>query len=162
MFTHNRLFLVGCVAVAMLGSTSSAQWAARWNPSGTATEAGNCIAIDHSGNVFVAGISTHSGRSDLDFQVIKYDADGIFLWAQPYDGPAQGDDIATAIAVDWEGNCYVAGVSDGGENNNDFTVIKYAPNGDTVWPNGSGTGFVIANGAIRLDDSSDDGVNVHD
>jgi hypothetical protein len=117
-----------------------AQWPARWNSSGTANDEGQCVAIDHRGNVFLCGKSTHLSRSDWDFQVLKYNASGTLLWAAHYDGAANGDDIATSIAVDWEGNCYVAGVSDGGSDN-DFTVIKYDPDGFTVWPgSGSRTG----------------------
>ena len=162
MFTHNKLLVLNCLALTTLTSISSAQWPARWNPSGSAREEGKVVAVEHSGNVFVAGISTHSGRSDLDFQVIKYDAAGYFQWARNYDGDANGDDIGTGLVVDWQGNCYICGVSDNGSHSK-FAVVKYAPNGDLVWPSsgsgGSGAGaYEFDNGAIQLNDSNSDGI----
>jgi hypothetical protein len=56
-------------------------------------------------------------------------------WVRRYDGPAHGEDMAEALAVDSMGNAYVAGASaaDTAYVNLDFVTIKYYPSGDTAW-----------------------------
>lgn len=64
-------------------------------------------------------------------------SDGRFVatdWARRYNGPANGEDLATAIAVDGQGNVYVTGSS--GPNllySSDFLTIKYSPDGQRLW-----------------------------
>ena len=52
-------------------------------------------------------------------------------WVARYDGN-NSSDYFCKLAVDDNGFVYVAGVSSG-PNMEDFAVIKYWPNGDTVW-----------------------------
>ncbi|EQB62728.1 MAG: Fibronectin, type III [candidate division Zixibacteria bacterium RBG-1] len=64
-------------------------------------------------------------------------------WVRRYNGPGNGDDVAVALAVDKDGNSYVAGWSYGNGTFEDYTTIKYASNGDTLWVrryNGPGNG----------------------
>ena len=96
------------------------------------------VTVDSSGNVYVTGYSTASitpgGIAIHDYATIKYDPWGGVLWAARYDGPASGDDVATAIAVDPAGNVYVTGFSDGGAGTKyDYATIKYDPWGIQLW-----------------------------
>ena len=60
-----------------------------------------------------------------------------------YTGPAKGDDVATAIAVDSAGGVYVTGMRLGADGY-DYATIKYDGNGDIAWGpilhNGPGNG----------------------
>ena len=67
------------------------------------------------------------GAADLDFLTIKYDPDGIQLWARRYDGPAGGEDQVYALATDDLGNVYVTGCSWASGTSFDYTTIKFAP-----------------------------------
>jgi len=82
-------------------------------------------------------------------------------WVRRYNGPGDGEDEASAIAVDGSGNVYVTGFSSGGYDTTglltyeDFATIKYYPNGDTAWVrryNGPGYGSDGAS-SIAVDDS---------
>ncbi|MBI4662023.1 MAG: hypothetical protein HY735_24640 [Verrucomicrobia bacterium] len=75
----------------------------------------SCVALDQFDNAYVVGrfMSTAAfgganltslGRSDVI--VAKYDAAGQVLWARRAGG--NGEDVATAIALDHLGNVYVA------------------------------------------------------
>ncbi len=90
------------------------------------------LAIDDSGNVYVAG-SIYSTESNYDYLTIKYKADGDTSWVKRYNGPGNNEDVAFATAVDAFGNVYVPGGSYSNETEYDCATIKYNPFGDTVW-----------------------------
>jgi hypothetical protein len=63
------------------------------------------------------------------------------LWTRNYNGPSNGNDFASSIALDGGGNIYVTGKSTGSGTNYDYATIKYDPNGNQKWAaryNGSG------------------------
>jgi uncharacterized delta-60 repeat protein len=86
------------------------------------------VEVDGVGNVVVTGES-HNG-SNSDYYTAKYAAaDGALLWEQRYNGPLNGDDIATALAMDSHGNVVVTGSSERA-----IYTAKYASaNGALLW-----------------------------
>jgi uncharacterized delta-60 repeat protein len=90
------------------------------------------IAVDGSGNVFVTGFS-EDANGKKDVCSIKYDAAGKQKWVKRYNGPANGDDEARAIAVDGSGNVYVTGRSERPKTGTDFVTIKYNAAGLQKW-----------------------------
>ncbi|MCJ7458277.1 MAG: SBBP repeat-containing protein [candidate division Zixibacteria bacterium] len=108
-------------------------WVRRYNGPRDSMDVALRIALDGSGNVYVAGASTGIGTG-LDYLTIKYSPSGNQLWANRYDGPGSGFDVVMSIAVDASGNAYVTGQSMGDTSTgNDIATIKYNPNGDTRW-----------------------------
>lgn len=85
----------------------------------------SAFALDSAGNVYVTGHSPGT-NSGLDIVTIKYDNNGNQLWLQRYDGPAHGDDIATGLVVDTNGNVYVTGYSATTNGGTEFVTIKYS------------------------------------
>ena len=90
------------------------------------------VAADPDGNVYVTGYTGPEGNRD--YFTVKYDpAEGNPQWPVTiYNGPANGDDVPTAIAADATG-VYVTGVSEGLNSGNDIFTIKYDPDGNIVW-----------------------------
>jgi uncharacterized delta-60 repeat protein len=108
------------------------QWAKNYNGSGNGYDAGQALAVDESGNVYVTGVSTaQNGLSDC--VTIKYDTNGNQQWAKVYDGPANGTDYGNSVAVDGSGNVYVTGSSTGSTTDRDYLTIKYDSSGDQQW-----------------------------
>ena len=89
------------------------------------------LALDASGNVYVTGYS-RGASSNLDYATIKYGPDGTQLWVDRYNGTANADDKACAIAVDGSGNIAVTGTAGLGVNP-DYLTIKYYPGGSRAW-----------------------------
>jgi hypothetical protein len=89
------------------------------------------IDVDDNGNVYVTGQSTGE-YGHYDYATVKYDTDGNELWDARYEGP-WGDDKATAISVDGNGNSFVTGYSDQLLDNYDVYTIKYDSSGNEVW-----------------------------
>ncbi|MFT6923494.1 MAG: hypothetical protein ACJA1C_002509 [Crocinitomicaceae bacterium] len=82
---------------------------------------GNAMAIDASGNVYVAGhffetadfdpgvgVYNLTSAADEDVFVLKLDPNGDFLWAKSFG--AEDDDVARSIAIDLAGNVCVTGL----------------------------------------------------
>jgi hypothetical protein len=104
-------------------------WEARYNGPGIGDDVASGIAIDsNTGNVYVTGRSQGVGTG-ADYATVAYDPSGNQLWEARYNGPANRDDIALAIAVDASsGNVYVTGQSQGLS-----TTVAYDSGGNQLW-----------------------------
>ena len=112
------------------------------------------MAIDTSGNVYVAGYKTVSA-SDEDYILIKYNSAGLQQWVSPYNGTGNSYDRCLSIAASNSGNVYVTGYSVGVNGNKDYLTIKYSSTGNLIWSrryNGIGNGDDYAY-SIAIDDS---------
>lgn len=92
------------------------------------------IAMDHSGNIIIAGFDGGTMGS-ADFVTIKVDSAGNGLWFQSYNnnGPNESNRIR-GLCIDGNDNIYVTGSCDEWTYfASDIFTIKYAPNGDTLW-----------------------------
>jgi len=108
------------------------QWVARYNGPGSGFDDAAAIAVDTSGNVYVTGTSLGSDTG-LDYTTIKYDSAGQEVWVARYNGPANDDDRAYAIALDASGNVYVTGESIDLDTGYDYATVKYNPAGQEQW-----------------------------
>ncbi|MBI3195343.1 MAG: T9SS type A sorting domain-containing protein [Ignavibacteriae bacterium] len=145
-------------------------WTKSYNGSGNGEDVPVAIAVNDSQHVYVSGYSVGAGTS-YDYITIKYDSLGNEVWAKRYNGPANGDDRAYAMALRGTTDVYVTGAST--DTMYDYFTIKYnAATGDSVWGvryNGSGDGDDIARGIVLrsstdlvITGSSKDSVNGFD
>jgi len=135
---------------AQYDASGNQVWAVRYDagPNDMAT----AIAVDAAGNVYVTGQSIGSGKW-ADYATIKYNASGIQQWVARYNGPGNGGDGASAIAVDAAGNVYVTGYSSGSGTLTYYATIKYNASGIQQWValyNGPGNSYDGAS-AIAVD-----------
>jgi hypothetical protein len=144
------------VAAAATGAVTAFEWAKTWGGSSGEVTA-KSVAVDGSGNLFVAG--EFSGTVDfdpakatpgairasyngtVDAFLVKFNASGQYVWVKVWGagslnppcssiGRACGRDAANAVVVDGAGNAYVAGLF---QNTLDLggglTATSNAPNG---------------------------------
>ncbi len=136
---------------------------------GTSIDQGYGIAVDGSGNVYVAGVSQATWGSPIrgysggngDAFAAKLDGGGNLMWNTFLGGSEQ--DVSHAIAVDGSGNVYVAGYSDATwgapvrayAGDDDAFAAKLDGSGNLIWntflggsdavnPNKGDTGHAIA------------------
>ena len=157
MRTSTTLALL--VLPVLIAGASSAQtdgvvqsWAVRYNGPGNGSDQATAIEVDGVGGVYVTGYSIGNG-STLDIATVKYGSAGSQLWAVRYNGPGNGDDRASDIAVDAAGNVYVTGYITCPGTGEDYATIKYDASGNLQWIvgyNGPGNGSDRA-AAIAVD-----------
>jgi hypothetical protein len=108
--------------VARLNSSGVLQWNTFMGSADT--DAAHAIAVDGSGNVFVAGTTeatwgtpVNAYTGDNEAFTAKLNSNGVLQWntfmgsAAPFNG-SSGHDDGNAIAIDGSGNVYVAGKSE--------------------------------------------------
>jgi hypothetical protein len=131
-----------------------------WQFGTPSLDSGVAVAVDASGNVYVAGSTNgdlggaNAGLSDGFAR--KYEPDGTPSWTQQF-GTAS-DDRINAAAVDASGNLYVAGQTDGSldgtsAGKSDCFVRKYDSEGTHEWTRQFGSAGIDTANGIAVDAS---------
>ncbi len=154
-------------AAAMLcGQPNPWQWGTQIGGSGAGMNATR-IAVDEAGNSYATGTYTGTAEfgaftltsvGDVDIYLVKTDPNGEVVWAASAGGPSI--DSANGIAVDADGNVYIAGSYEISAAFGGMTVAagfgpnaylaKYSSSGVLQWVR-SGSGSESAAAAVALD-----------
>jgi len=147
--------------------------------SGTWTLDGRSVVADSNGNVYAVGnldpgnlgfggVNNDvnvTGRGSTDFYLVKYNSSGVAQWARgAASGSGTGWDSGNSVAVDSNGNVYVAGGTQSNpmgfgndinltnRGSTDFFVVKYDSSGTAQFvlnpASGSGTSSESASGVF--------------
>ena len=161
--------------IAKLNASGSFVWAVSCG--GTMDDIGNSLALDPSGNIFLAGqfegtstfgastftsmTNTSTGFPSIDVVIAKLDNNGNFLWAKQ--GAAEYTDRAMDIICNSTGDAYVCGqFSDTIQfantyNNpvmNSVFLMKLSPTGNETWFRRASGTYSIAY-SLALDNNQD-------
>ncbi|MGZ4057987.1 MAG: DUF7948 domain-containing protein, partial [Bacteroidia bacterium] len=124
-------------------------WTANYNGSASLDDVANAIEVDGSGNVFVTGSSKTTSHGK-DYVTLKYNSSGTLQWTQTYNDSLNGDDEATAMAIDVSGNIYVTGSAKTDSLNLlNYYTIKYNTSGTQLWN-------IVTDGNAHFDDKPSD------
>ncbi len=133
------------------------QWVYVYDSAGGPDRATGVVA-DEAGGCYAAGYS--SNGTNRDYVIFHFRPDGSRDWFVRYNGPANGNDLANAVARDKAGNIYVTGFSWGGSAARlDYLTMKISPAGETIWTrryDGTAVDSMIKNDfgfALAVDDS---------
>lgn len=97
------------------------------------------IANDSAGNLYVSGYTYSFCCPAPKAFLLKYDSNATLLWQRTWesnhpDDVAPNDTIAYALAVDGDGNAYLAGSSYYSSTSlEDALVLKFSPSGEPLW-----------------------------
>jgi hypothetical protein len=109
-----------------LDTNGNTIWTNFYPANPTSVSEGNALGVDIANNIYVTGYSPLTATSN-DIVTIKYSPNGNQIWLQRYHGPGNGDDEGNAIAVDNNGNVYVAGYETETNGFTEMVLIKYSP-----------------------------------
>ncbi|MBK9334705.1 MAG: SBBP repeat-containing protein [Ignavibacteria bacterium] len=110
------------------------EWVSQFNSGGSENEIVSDLKTDKEGNIYLCG-SVQYTSSLKDALLLKYNSSGVLLWSRTWRGTGVNvnESVGKKILFDSEGFIYVMGTASITTNLLDFLLIKYAPNGDTVW-----------------------------
>jgi DNA-binding beta-propeller fold protein YncE len=121
-------------ATVAYSSTGTQLWVQRYNGPANGTDSAYALAVSpDGGTVYVTGSSQGSGTSS-DYATVAYSSTGTQLWVQRYNGPANGNDSPSSLAVSPDGGTvYVTGGSGGGGTGSDYDTVAYSSGGTRLW-----------------------------
>jgi len=120
-------------------SAGAPMWTNFYNGPAYGGDYATALAVDRSGNAFVAGYSYGAG-SYCDYATVAYSSSGLPLWTNRYNGPGNNDDVAEAIVVDSNSKVFVTGYSWSGDqaaggSAYDYATVAYSGAGIALWTN---------------------------
>ena len=124
------------ILVRKYDQSNNLLWERMYNNQITSTVGGSSgdVAIDSNNNIFVAQRIKNPARLNFtDHLLLKYDANGTFLWDNKHDALG-GWDEACGVAVDSNGYAVTAGCTSIFITSYGFT-IKWDQDGNIVWAN---------------------------
>lgn len=136
---------LGNISTAKINSAGTTLWTMNNNASGY-LDAGRYVAIDGTGNVYVAGYTHPTTGASTDWRMLKYSSAGTPLFA--YSANYNSIDTATIIAFDGANNVFFAGV---GSNGVDYNIYyrKYNSAGSLVYSSAS-LGISAADNRVQM------------
>ncbi|MEX1362572.1 MAG: DUF4215 domain-containing protein [Nannocystaceae bacterium] len=96
------------VWVRKYDAAGTEQWTQTFNAPQDGSDTGRGVAVDGDGAIVVAA-SVFRGTQSDNIWVRKYDTDGNEQWTSTYNSDGFGSDVASAVAVDADGNIAVGG-----------------------------------------------------
>jgi hypothetical protein len=112
--------------VIKLNAGGGPTWTNYFPQTPVGSSAVSSIAIDSANNSYVTGYSPGPNGTN-NIVTIKYSPNGNQLWLQSYNGLNAGNAAGNAIAVDKNGNVYVAGYETLPGGGTGIVTIKYIP-----------------------------------
>ena len=129
-------------------SSGVQQWNRTWG--GSDFDDGYAIAVDSSGNVYLAGNTYGFGAGNSDLVLVKYDSSGMQQWNRTWGG--SDFDYGDGIAVDSSGNVYLAGSTKSfAVGSSDMVLVKYDSSGVQQWNRTWGGSSGDSGNAVAVD-----------
>ncbi|HSA32863.1 MAG TPA: SBBP repeat-containing protein [bacterium] len=168
-----NIFVVGETADALDGNTAMGGWdifLTKWNTDGTkawtkqsGTASGNSaegVAINSNGDIFVTGntqgaLDGNTSSGGYDIFLTKWSTDGTKSWTKQWG--TSFDDYGYSLAVDSDGNIFVAGITEGALDGNismgscDLFLTKWDADGTKVWTRQWGTSVCDEGASVAVD-----------
>lgn len=105
------------------------EWTKEWDGDGM-SDKGSGVRVAPNGDVYLCG--TTETTSGDDIALIKFNADGDFIWEEIYSSAEGGDDVAAAMEWHDDGYLYITG-NTYNISSIDYLILKYDSTGTKLW-----------------------------
>lgn len=120
---------------------------------GLATDFGFRLTVDSSGNVYIVGYQQSNSYGNSDITLIKLSQLGGLIWQKKIGGVA--NDYGYDVDVDSSDNIYVTGSQNSDTyGSSDVVVVKFAPDGTTLWQKKIGGTSSESGQTIHIDNAN--------
>jgi len=103
------------------------------NTTGTNNDYGIAVAVDNSGNYYVAGATDNGGSTNYDAKIWKFNSSGVPQFTLTYAGTSGLNDIGTGIYIDGTSGVYVCCSSENSSTSYNYALLKYSLSGSLQW-----------------------------
>ena len=117
----------GTIFLAKFDAVGNLEWQITWGQNGDFARG---VEVAGDGSVYVAGGTFARGAGQRDALLLKFTAQGDFVWARTLGG--QFDDAANDIAIGSDGGIYIAGEMTTFLGNDAF-LAKFTADGSVAW-----------------------------
>jgi hypothetical protein len=117
--------------IIKMDSSLTILWEQTYDGASHLNDIANGIQVSNSGDVYVTG-ATRTASGD-DYLTLKYSSSGSLIWARTFNDSLNGNDVASAMAMDNNGKIYVTGSAQTALQGLDYYTIKYDTAGAVVW-----------------------------
>ena len=117
-------------------SNGNRLWTTRYSNPPDYVNSAYLIEIDKTGNVYVSGQCFNWCQSKMEWVTVKYDSAGIQQWVQRIDAglpPLVRTNVPTDMKLGSNGDIYLTGGTIDSATFQDYTTIKYDPQGNQLW-----------------------------
>ncbi len=122
--------ICGDMCLVKYDSSGAQQWNRTWG--GSSGDYGSGVAVDSSGNIYIAGYTESFGAGSWDMCLVKYDSSGVQQWNRTWGGRFY--DAGHGLTLDSSGNIYIVGYTRSfGAGNYDMCLVKYDSSGVQQW-----------------------------
>ncbi|MFX1574563.1 MAG: SBBP repeat-containing protein [Promethearchaeota archaeon] len=118
------------MCVVKFNNSGDYQWNSTWDGGIYDEDIANGIALDSSGNIYLAGY-TYDVVSDWDMCLVKFDNSGNYQWSCTRGGDYS--DVAHSMVLDSSDNIYLAGFSESVLSGFDLSLVKFNSIGEYQW-----------------------------
>ena len=119
--------------IIKLDSSLNIVWEQTYDGADHLNDIANGIQVSTTGDVYVTGSSRTSGSGD-DYLTLKYNSSGSLIWARTFNDSLNGNDVASAMAMDNSGKIIITGSAlTDSLNNLNYYTIKYDTAGIVQW-----------------------------
>ena len=125
-------FIDSDILVLKYDQSGTFQWMAEFAGAGLNNDFPNAMDIDADGNIIIGGYS-YNASLDADFATIKIDPSGTVLWDAVFNGSGYANDWIVDLSIHADGSVFVGGTTRSEDTNDDYAIIKYAPDGTMVF-----------------------------
>lgn len=123
----------GDVLVLKYNSSGTRLWHQTYDGPANERETTEAIAIDTSGNVYIAAVTNNITTTREDFCLIKYNTNGVFQWVRIQDGGYGDYDSVTGLVVDSQGNVTIMGEPGTPSGISQIMTLQYNSTGTLRW-----------------------------